>query len=143
MLSINHSSSPHALGSPVAAPEPGVHCEQQRGGQQAAVGGRVEAGQGGGGQPARAQQVRHHTGPVCRVVNEITLRSSFPSFPNILRNFVNNSIYCEAQARVRQGWTRDGPQGERPQSLNPCLLELTLKLVATFPPPPPPTHPDI
>ena len=37
---------------------------------------------------------------------------------------------CEAQARVRQGSARDGPQGERPQSLNPCL-ELTLKLVAT------------
>ena len=64
MLSINHSSTLHALGSPtVAAPEPGVHCEQQRYGQQTAVGGRVEAGQGGGGQPARAQQVRHHTGP--------------------------------------------------------------------------------
>ena len=47
---------------------------------------------------------------------------------------------CEAQARVRQGWARDGCQGERPQSLNPCL-ELTLKLVATThpPPPPPPT----
>ena len=55
MLSINHSSSLHLLGSPVvAAPEPGVYCEHQRGGQQAAVGGRVEAGQGGGGQPARA-----------------------------------------------------------------------------------------
>ena len=38
--------------------------------------------------------------------------------------------YCEAQARVRQGSARDGSQGERPQSLNPCL-ELTLKLVAT------------
>ena len=32
-------------------------------------------------------------------------------------------FFCEAQAR-------DGPQGERPQSLKPCL-ELTLKLVAT------------
>ena len=42
--------------------------------------------------------------------------------------------YCEAQARVRQGSARDGSQGERPQSLNPCL-ELTLKLVATHPPP--------
>ena len=41
--------------------------------------------------------------------------------------------YCEAQARVRQGSARDGPYGERPQSLNPCL-ELTLKLFATFPP---------
>ena len=39
-------------------------------------------------------------------------------------------FYCEAQARVRQGRARDGPQGERPQSLNPCL-ELTLKLVGT------------
>ena len=43
--------------------------------------------------------------------------------------------YCEAQARVRQGSARDGPQGERPQSLNPCQ-ELTLKLVAT-------THPKV
>ena len=42
----------------------------------------------------------------------------------------NTNIFCEAQARVRQGSARDGPQGERPQSLNPCL-ELTLKLVAT------------
>ena len=42
---------------------------------------------------------------------------------------------CEAQARVRQGSARDGLQCERPQSLNPCL-ELTLKLVATHPPPP-------
>ena len=39
-------------------------------------------------------------------------------------------FYCEAQARVRQGSARDGSQGERPQSLKPCL-ELTLKLVAT------------
>ena len=38
---------------------------------------------------------------------------------------------CEAQARARQGLARDGPQGEKPQSLNPCL-ELTLKLVNTF-----------
>ena len=42
---------------------------------------------------------------------------------------VSITIYCEAQARVRQGSARDGPQGERPQSLKPCL-ELTLKLVA-------------
>ena len=35
-------------------------------------------------------------------------------------------INCEAQARVRQGSARNGSQGERPQSLNPCL-ELTLK----------------
>ena len=41
--------------------------------------------------------------------------------------------FCEAQARVRQGLARDGSQGERPQSLNPCL-ELTLKLVVTHPP---------
>ena len=40
-------------------------------------------------------------------------------------------LYCEAQARVRQGLARDGSQGERPQSLNPCL-ELTLKFVVTF-----------
>ena len=39
------------------------------------------------------------------------------------------SDFCEAQARVRQGSARDGSQGKRPQSLNPCL-ELTLKLVA-------------
>ena len=38
-------------------------------------------------------------------------------------------IYCEAQARVRQGKARDGSQGERPQSFKPCQ-ELTLKLVA-------------
>ena len=51
--------------------------------------------------------------------------------------------YCEAQARVRQGLARDGCQGERPQSLNPCL-ELTLKLVATHHHHPPTTHhPDI
>ena len=42
---------------------------------------------------------------------------------------VRIKLYCEAQARVRQGSARDGSQGERPQSLNPCL-ELTLKLVA-------------
>ena len=47
--------------------------------------------------------------------------------------------YCEAQARVRQGSARDGPHGERPQSLNPCL-ELTLKLVATTTHPPPTTQ---
>ena len=35
---------------------------------------------------------------------------------------------CEAQARVRQGSARDGSQGDRPQSLNPCL-ELTLTKV--------------
>merc|ERR1712241_287534 len=52
-------------------------------------------------------------------------------------NSQNFSLNCEAQARVRQGSARDGSQGERPQSLNPCL-ELTLKLVATFPPPTPP-----
>ena len=39
-------------------------------------------------------------------------------------------LYCEAQARVRQGSARDGPQGERPQILNPCI-ELTLKLIAS------------
>ena len=50
------------------------------------------------------------------------------------RYYVKN---CEAQARVRQGSARYGSQGERPQSLNPCL-KLTLKLVATHPPPPPP-----
>ena len=42
-------------------------------------------------------------------------------------------LYCEAQARVRQGSARNGSQGKRPPSLNPCL-ELTLKLVATHPP---------
>ena len=40
--------------------------------------------------------------------------------------------------KLRQGSERDGSQGERPQSLNPCL-ELTLKLVATHHHPP--THP--
>jgi len=49
----------------------------------------------------------------------------------------NEFKYCEAQARVRQGSARDGSQGERPQSLNPCL-ELTLKLVATTT-----THPKV
>ena len=49
-----------------------------------------------------------------------------------VRSKTNN---CEAQARVRQGWARDGSEGKRPQSLNPCL-ELTLKLVATFHHPP-------
>ena len=39
------------------------------------------------------------------------------------------NYFCEAQARVRQGWANVGPLGERPSSLNPCL-ELTLKLVA-------------
>ena len=43
--------------------------------------------------------------------------------------FLLNS-FCEAQARVRQGSARDGPKGERPQSLKYCP-ELTLKLVAT------------
>ena len=38
--------------------------------------------------------------------------------------------FCEAQARVRQGSAREGSQGERPQSLKPCL-KLTLKLVVT------------
>ena len=46
---------------------------------------------------------------------------------------LNMPPFCEAQARVRQGLARDGSQGERPQSFNPCL-ELKLKLVATFPP---------
>ena len=36
---------------------------------------------------------------------------------------------CEAQARVRKGWARDGPQGKRPQSLNPCL-RLTLNIMS-------------
>ena len=47
---------------------------------------------------------------------------------------VSDDNFCEAQARVRQGSARDGSQGERPQSLNPCL-ELTLKLVVTHLPP--------
>ena len=77
MLSINHSSSLHVLGSPVvAAPEPGVHCEQQRYGQQAPVGGRVEAGQGRGGQPARDKQVPHHTGPVLVVLQKVPSEGS-------------------------------------------------------------------
>ena len=60
------------------------------------------------------------------------------SFNNTITKGVSAADYCEAQARVRQGSARDGSQGERPQSLNPCL-ELTLKLVATHPPPPPTT----
>ena len=58
-----------------------------------------------------------------RYLHEKTFRSPFKA------KFQN----CEAQARVRQGSARDGSQGKRPQSLNPCL-ELTLKLVA------PPSH---
>ena len=47
---------------------------------------------------------------------------------------IANSFHCcEAQARIRQGLARDGSQGERPQSFNPCL-EFTLKLVVTHPP---------
>ena len=48
-----------------------------------------------------------------------------------IKHRINNkivSMYCEAQARVRQGLARDGSQGERPQSFKPCQ-ELTLKLV--------------
>ena len=45
----------------------------------------------------------------------------------------------QGSGKDRQGMARNGSQGERPQSLNPCQ-ELTLKLVATHPPPPPPTH---
>ena len=41
---------------------------------------------------------------------------------------LQKKIFCEAQARVRQGSARDGSQCERPQSLNPSL-ELTLNLV--------------
>ena len=54
------------------------------------------------------------------------------------------AYFCEAQARVRQGLARNGSQGERPQSLNPCL-ELTLKLVATthHHHPPTTTHPEV
>ena len=58
-------TSLHPLAPPaVAAPEPGVQGEQQRGGQQAEVGGRVEAGQPAGGQPARAHQVGDNTRPI-------------------------------------------------------------------------------
>ena len=47
------------------------------------------------------------------------------------------SIYLNTIGKIvklRQGSARDCPQGERPQSLKPCL-ELTLKLVATHHPP--------
>ena len=65
MASINHSSSLHPLAPPaLVTPEPGVQGEQQRGGQQAEVGGRVEAGQPAGGQLARAQQVGHQARPI-------------------------------------------------------------------------------
>ena len=69
-----------------------------------------------------------------------TLQSlQFPAFNVNMKTLLGfNLHFCEAQARVRQGSARDGSQGERPQSLNPCL-ELTLKLVATHHPPPPPT----
>ena len=58
---------------------------------------------------------------------------SVPILASIIAIFRLPSVCtnCEAQARVRQGSARDGSQGERPQSLNPCQ-ELTLKLVATF-----------
>ena len=59
---------------------------------------------------------------------EVNLEEQQTNYQQSFHNF------CEAQARVRQGSARDDSQGERPQSLNPCL-ELTLKLVATFPPP--------
>ena len=49
-------------------------------------------------------------------------------------------VFCEAQARVRQGLAGDGHQKapRMPKNFNPCQ-ELTLKLVATFPP----THPQV
>ena len=47
----------------------------------------------------------------------------FDGFPLLMCRELQ-MIFCEAQARVRQGWARDGSQGERPQSLTPCL-ELT------------------
>ena len=43
----------------------------------------------------------------------------------VMMSATSSMCYCEAQARVRQGSARDGRQGERPQSLNPCQ-ELTL-----------------
>ena len=59
---------------------------------------------------------------------------SFSLAMNIVIIMNSENYFCEAQARVRQGSAMDGSQGERPQSLNPCL-ELTLKLVAANPPP--------
>ena len=56
-----------------------------------------------------------------------------PDVDIFIRYQIYRCRYCEAQARVRQGSARDGSQGERHQSLNPCL-ELTLKLVAPHPP---------
>ena len=64
--------------------------------------------------------------------------SPFPPFPLPVApllspynaSLLSLKMYCEAQARVRQGLARDGSQGERPQSFKPCQ-ELTLKLVAT------------
>ena len=44
--------------------------------------------------------------------------------------------FCEAQARVRQGWARDGPQGERPPSKLKPLPRAYIK-VGCHPPPPP------
>ena len=63
----------------------------------------------------------------CTCTVTVTQSQLSTQFGKIYGNF------CEAQARVRQGSARYGPQGERPQSLNPCL-ELTLKLVVTHPP---------
>ena len=45
----------------------------------------------------------------------------------------------QGSGKDRQGLARDGPQGERPYGLKPCL-ELTLKLVATTTHPPPPPN---
>ena len=66
----------------------------------------------------------------------VNLKSRTAAFSEYFENFVDSfirvvNLYCEAQARVRQGSARDGPQGDRPQSLNPCL-ELTLKLVGNY-----------
>ena len=58
-------------------------------------------------------------------------KQSPSAFTLVSTDYKDLLFYCEAQARVRQGSARDGPQGKRPQSLNPCL-GLTLKLVATF-----------
>ena len=35
-------------------------------------------------------------------------------FQNMFYDIIDFIIYCEAQASVRQGWARDGPQGKRP-----------------------------
>ena len=72
---------------------------------------------------------------LCHYEKTYIRMNSFRNSMNLFQNGMNSFRFhnCEAQARVRQGLARDGPQGKRPQSLNPCL-ELTSKFVATHHP---------